>query len=155
MTVPPFHPSEVFLEIQMTCNLRCVQCDIWKLKNPADELTTDERRRVIAEVARWDPSIRLVLAGGEPFNRPSMLYAVGVALEPSNWEAKTGNRELCPKSAQPAQTGCRQSLSSSVSSVTFRTTLSWPIGLGGPVRPPSIPSSRSGGGSSDSSSRST
>lgn len=70
------YPAHVFLEVQMTCNLRCVQCDIHTLRNPPDELTEAERRSVVQQVAEWDPAIRVVLAGGELFSRRSMLYAV-------------------------------------------------------------------------------
>lgn len=72
-------PKHVFLELQMTCNLRCVHCDIYKLSNPSDELTLDERTRLVRQIAEWSPEIRLVLAGGELFMRRSMLY--GVAAE--------------------------------------------------------------------------
>lgn len=70
------HPRHVFLELHMECNLRCVQCDIYKLRNPAGELTADERKGVVKEVAAWNPEIRVVLAGGEVFARRGMLYEV-------------------------------------------------------------------------------
>lgn len=70
------HPAHVFLEVHMECNLRCVQCDIYKLRNPAGELSADERRSVVREVAAWHPDIRIVLAGGEAFARREMVYDV-------------------------------------------------------------------------------
>jgi MoaA/NifB/PqqE/SkfB family radical SAM enzyme len=70
-------PAHVFLEVHMECNLRCVQCDIYALRNPADELTEAERRDVVRQVAEWHPQIRIVLGGGEAFARKPMLYAVG------------------------------------------------------------------------------
>jgi MoaA/NifB/PqqE/SkfB family radical SAM enzyme len=69
-------PRHVFLEVQMACNLRCVQCDIYKLDNPAGELSVEERRGVVRQVAGWDPEIRVVFAGGEPFTRRTMVYDV-------------------------------------------------------------------------------
>lgn len=69
-------PRHVFLEVQMACNLRCVQCDIYKLDNPAGELGVEERREVVRQVAAWDPAIRVVFAGGEPFTRRTMVYDV-------------------------------------------------------------------------------
>lgn len=69
-------PRHVFLEIHMECNLRCVQCDIYKLKNPEDELTADERKNVIRQVSEWNRDIRVVLGGGESFARKQMLYDV-------------------------------------------------------------------------------
>lgn len=69
-------PTNVFLELNIECNLRCVQCDIYKLSNPPGELTLEERRGVIEQVADWNPDIRIVFAGGEPFLRREMLYGV-------------------------------------------------------------------------------
>lgn len=70
------HPDHVFLETTIECNLRCVQCDIYKLSNPNGELSLDERRDVVRQVAAWHPAIRVVLSGGEPFFRRRMLYDV-------------------------------------------------------------------------------
>ena len=75
---PPL-PVHVFLEVHMECNLRCVQCDIYRLRNPAGELTAEERRGVVRQGAEWDPGIRIVLGGGEAFLRREMLYAVADA----------------------------------------------------------------------------
>lgn len=75
MTLP--QPAHVFLEVHMECNLRCVQCDIYALRNPPDELSEAERRGVIRQVADWHRDIRVVLGGGEAFARKPMLYAVG------------------------------------------------------------------------------
>ncbi len=69
-------PRHVFLEVQMACNLRCVQCDIYKLDNPAGELSLEERREVLRQIAAWDKEIRVVFAGGEPFTRRAMVYDV-------------------------------------------------------------------------------
>jgi MoaA/NifB/PqqE/SkfB family radical SAM enzyme len=72
-------PTNVFLELNLECNLRCVQCDIYKLTNPSGELTLEERCGVIAQVADWHPDIRVVFAGGEPFLRRETLYSVAEA----------------------------------------------------------------------------
>ncbi len=69
-------PANVFLELNLECNLRCVQCDIYKLTNPPGELTLEERCDVIEQVADWHPDIRVVFAGGEPFLRREVLYGV-------------------------------------------------------------------------------
>lgn len=70
------HPAHVFLETTIECNLRCTQCDIYTLSNPAGELSLEERRAVVRQVAAWHPSIRIVFSGGEPFFRRRMLYDV-------------------------------------------------------------------------------
>lgn len=76
MTHSPVHqpPSQVFLDVSVECNLRCVQCDIWKLKNPPNHLNLEERRQIIRQVAPWSPQTHLVLTGGELFLRREMLY---------------------------------------------------------------------------------
>lgn len=77
MTQP--RPAHVFLEVHMECNLRCVQCDIYTLRNPPDELTEAERRDVVRQVADWHRDVRIVIGGGEAFARKPMLYGVGEA----------------------------------------------------------------------------
>lgn len=67
-------PEHVFLDVFIECNLRCVQCDIYKLKDPPGQLSLDERKAIVGQLAAWNPSIRLVLTGGELFLRRSMLY---------------------------------------------------------------------------------
>lgn len=76
MTAPLAVPKHVFLEITIECNLRCVQCDIYKLTNPTNEISLEERRTVVRHIGGWHPDIRIVLAGGEPFVRRPMLYEV-------------------------------------------------------------------------------
>jgi MoaA/NifB/PqqE/SkfB family radical SAM enzyme len=70
------YPAHVFLDLHLECNLRCVQCDIYKLRNPTDELSLEERHDVIRQVANWHPAIRVVLTGGELFLRRRVLYDV-------------------------------------------------------------------------------
>jgi MoaA/NifB/PqqE/SkfB family radical SAM enzyme len=72
-------PAHVFLDLLVECNLRCVQCDIWKLKQPPGALTLDERREVVRQVAAWDPRIRIVLTGGELFLDRGLLYGVAAS----------------------------------------------------------------------------
>ena len=70
------YPAHVFLELHMECNLKCLQCDIHTLRNPVDELSEGERLDVVRQVAAWHSGIRVVSAGGEPFLRRRLLYAV-------------------------------------------------------------------------------
>jgi len=58
-------PTHVFLDISLACNLRCIQCGIHRLSDPPESLDLAQRRRVVRQIAEWDPSIRLVLTGGE------------------------------------------------------------------------------------------
>jgi radical SAM protein with 4Fe4S-binding SPASM domain len=56
------------------CNLFCAHC--YKSAAPgadaAGELTTDECRRVMADIARVNPHVFLILTGGEPLIRPDL-----------------------------------------------------------------------------------
>ena len=83
MTRTSLVPKHVFLETTIECNLRCVQCDIYTLTNPPDELTLEDRRSVVRQVGAWDPTIRIVLSGGEPFVRRKMLFDVAEACRES------------------------------------------------------------------------
>jgi MoaA/NifB/PqqE/SkfB family radical SAM enzyme len=76
MRTPPKH---VFLDTSIECNLRCIQCDIWTLKNPPDSLTLAERTKVLEEVGLWSAPPRVVLTGGELLMRPERLYETAEA----------------------------------------------------------------------------
>lgn len=58
-------PSHVFLDVSLACNLRCIQCGIHGLKEPEHALAQSDRENVVRQLSDWDPSIRLVLTGGE------------------------------------------------------------------------------------------
>lgn len=79
MRIAARYPAHVFMDVFVECNLRCVQCDIWKLEDPPGQLTLDQRRGVVRQIAAWHSSIRLVLTGGELFLKRDLLYAVAAA----------------------------------------------------------------------------
>ena len=65
------------------CNLECAHCYL-SASAGADtrgELTTDECRRVIDEIARVNPNVFLILTGGEPFLRKDLFEIAGYAAE--------------------------------------------------------------------------
>lgn len=66
-------PQQLYMDVHMPCNLRCMQCDIWKLRNPADELTLEQRLHVIQQLAEWSPETVLYFSGGEVMGRSNML----------------------------------------------------------------------------------
>lgn len=68
------HPAQVFMDVNLECNLKCVQCDIHKLKNPSNELKQNERMKIIDEIAEWWPGTNLVFTGGENLLRRQLLY---------------------------------------------------------------------------------
>ena len=70
------NPTHIFLDVNLSCNLRCVQCAIYELKNPPGSLTDEERCSVVRQIADWDPGIPLVITGGEQFIDRAALRAL-------------------------------------------------------------------------------
>src|SRR5438105_11253133 len=63
------------------CNLECAHCYM-SAHAGADtrgELSTDECRRVIDEIARVNPNVFLILTGGEPLLRRDIFEVAGYA----------------------------------------------------------------------------
>ena len=66
----PAHPA---WEVTAACNLRCIHCHVASSKPAKDELTTDEAKRFIDDLAGVDEFRMLVYTGGEPLMRPDLL----------------------------------------------------------------------------------
>lgn len=66
----PAHPA---WEVTAACNLRCIHCHAASSKPAREELTTDEGKRLIDELAGIDEFRMLVYTGGEPLVRPDLL----------------------------------------------------------------------------------
>jgi len=66
----PAHPA---WEVTSACNLRCIHCHATSGKPSPDELTTDEAKKFIDELAKIDEFRMLVYTGGEPLMRPDLL----------------------------------------------------------------------------------
>jgi SynChlorMet cassette radical SAM/SPASM protein ScmE len=62
-------PNRVTLNVTNLCNLNCIYCAVSGTKNAAGDLTTEEWKKVIDELAAIKV-LRLTLSGGEPFCRP-------------------------------------------------------------------------------------
>ena len=62
----PAHPA---WEVTAACNLRCIHCHATSGKPAKDELTTDEAKKFIDELAKVDEFRMLVYTGGEPLVR--------------------------------------------------------------------------------------
>jgi radical SAM protein with 4Fe4S-binding SPASM domain len=62
----PAHPA---WEVTSACNLRCIHCHATADTPSPDELTTDEAKRFIDDLARVDEFRMLVYTGGEPLVR--------------------------------------------------------------------------------------
>jgi len=78
----PIHPV---WEVTSACNLNCKHCHASGGRQMADELTTEEGRGLIRQIAAIDEFRMLVLSGGEPLVRPDIIelvsYASGLGLE--------------------------------------------------------------------------
>ena len=65
----PAHPA---WEVTSACNLSCVHCHVARSKPANNELTTDEAKRFIDDLARVNEFRMLVYTGGEPLMRPDL-----------------------------------------------------------------------------------
>jgi radical SAM protein with 4Fe4S-binding SPASM domain len=65
----PGHPT---WEVTTACNLNCIHCHAAGGEQSPDELTTDEGKKFIDELAGIDDFRVLVFSGGEPLTRPDI-----------------------------------------------------------------------------------
>jgi len=72
----PIHPV---WEVTNACNLRCEQCHASSGKPLPNELSTEEGKRLLDEIAKVPEFRMLVLTGGEPLTRPDIFELVGYA----------------------------------------------------------------------------
>jgi radical SAM protein with 4Fe4S-binding SPASM domain len=72
--MPPRPPLVLAWELTRACPLACRHCraTAQTARHPA-ELTTDEGRRLLADIAEAFPGAVLILTGGEPLTRPDVL----------------------------------------------------------------------------------
>jgi radical SAM protein with 4Fe4S-binding SPASM domain len=83
MTVSPYTAYSVSWNLTQRCNLECAHCYM-SAHAGADtrgELTTEECRRVIDEIAEVNPNVFLILTGGEPLLRRDIWDIAGYAAE--------------------------------------------------------------------------
>src|SRR2546426_12618785 len=77
----PYTAYSVSWNLAQRCNLECAHCYM-SAHAGADtrgELSTEECRRVIDEIARVNPNVFLILTGGEPLLRRDIFDAAGHA----------------------------------------------------------------------------
>jgi radical SAM protein with 4Fe4S-binding SPASM domain len=77
----PYTAYSVSWNLTQRCNLECAHCYL-SAHAGADtrgELTTDECRRVIDDIARINPNVFLILTGGEPLLRRDIFEVAGYA----------------------------------------------------------------------------
>jgi len=68
------YPKEIFLDLSLECNLKCIQCDIYKIESTYNTLSIQEKREIINEIGNWKEEVYLIFTGGEPFKRRDLLY---------------------------------------------------------------------------------
>jgi len=102
MSAPVFAhaPLRVYWELTRACDLACRHCRAEAQPERAvDELTTDECRTVLDDLARaGPPTPHVVFTGGDPLKRPDLLMLIreavalglGVSVAPSATTALTG-----------------------------------------------------------------
>ena len=79
----PYTAYSVSWNLTQRCNLECAHCYM-SAHAGADtrgELSTEECRRVIDEIAQVNPNVFLILTGGEPFLRKDLFEVAGAAAE--------------------------------------------------------------------------
>jgi len=72
----PIHPV---WEVTSACNLRCKQCHAEAGNRGAEELSTDEGKKLLDEMAEIPEFRMLALSGGEPLVRPDIFELVDYA----------------------------------------------------------------------------
>jgi radical SAM protein with 4Fe4S-binding SPASM domain len=81
MSATPYTAYSVSWNLTQRCNLECAHCYM-SAHAGADtrgELSTEECRRVIDEIARVNPNVFLILTGGEPLLRRDIFEVAGYA----------------------------------------------------------------------------
>jgi radical SAM protein with 4Fe4S-binding SPASM domain len=79
----PYTAYSVSWNLTQRCNLECAHCYLSAHAgaDPDGELTTDECRRVIDEIAEVNPNVFLILTGGEPLLRRDLWEIAAYAAE--------------------------------------------------------------------------
>jgi MoaA/NifB/PqqE/SkfB family radical SAM enzyme len=69
----------IHIQVAMTerCNLKCIQCDLWRNRNIKNELTTKEWLDIFIRLKEWigQPYV-LDIGGGEPFIRKDLVEII-------------------------------------------------------------------------------
>lgn len=66
------YPGHPVWEVTGACNLRCIHCHATSGQAAADELTTDEGKKLIDQLAGESEFRTLIYTGGEPLVRPDI-----------------------------------------------------------------------------------
>ena len=75
----PFKPTFVSLEVEDVCNLRCLQCDLWKKKRNSKRMGLNKMKKVVGRLEKYLGVFQLGLSGGEPFLNKNTLSLIKYA----------------------------------------------------------------------------
>jgi radical SAM protein with 4Fe4S-binding SPASM domain len=78
-----YRPYVISWNLTQRCNLLCAHCYISALPgaDSSEELTTEECRQVMDEIAQVNPNVFLILSGGEPLLRTDLFDLAAYARE--------------------------------------------------------------------------
>lgn len=65
-------PTYICAKMTMRCNSRCVHCNIWKMENNDQELSTEQWLKTLGRLRDWLGRFRMVFTGGEALLREDM-----------------------------------------------------------------------------------
>jgi radical SAM protein with 4Fe4S-binding SPASM domain len=78
-----FQAYSISWNLTQRCNLTCAHCymSAFSRADASQELTTEECRRIIGEIAEVNPNVFLILTGGEPLLRKDLFEIADCAAE--------------------------------------------------------------------------
>lgn len=78
-----YQPYSISWNLPQRCNLRCAHCYLSAFAgaDASQELTTEECRRVMDDIAQVNPNVFLILTGGEPLLRKDLFEVAAYAAE--------------------------------------------------------------------------
>ncbi|MCD6327954.1 radical SAM protein [bacterium] len=87
-------PKHPVIEITSRCNLNCIHCHAASSEGSPDEMSFDEMRRVLRELAAQDEFKMIVFSGGEPLVRDDLVELCDYARRLGFWVVIASNGTL-------------------------------------------------------------
>lgn len=75
----PEKPMNIILNLEEMCNLRCIQCDIWKSQITKPKLTLETRKEILMKIKNWLGPYTLNIFAGEPLIHPQIFELISFA----------------------------------------------------------------------------
>ena len=91
-------PLYIGLSVGTVCNLKCKQCDIWKIpSSPEKYLKTKGIKKILKDLRNWLGPFRLVFTGAEPLIRKDIIEILEYASKNDIYTVITSNGWLIDK----------------------------------------------------------